>query len=252
MGGRLLEQGRLRVPPSGCSKNVPEGVAGQPADGRHAHRVPEAHAGLSVANVNGELPGPLQAGVFAPGQRPDARLAAAAVNQELHAAAALGRAQAAGDLVIADLAHRAAVPAAAVQGRHAIPLAGKQLLHPPSMRRRHVAQQGRRLLIRPPALIVRAQVLQDGGQSAGCLPRRFGKRQLHEWQTGVGLLKTAHAAGTQPGRRPRRRRPLAGRIVAAHSHGEKARAALGREPAGIDHRQVNGVAELPQIPANLG
>ena len=227
-------------------------MARQPAHGRHAHRIAEAHAGLPVSNLNGEFPRSLQAGVFAPRQRPDARLAAAAVDQELHAAAALGRAQAAGDLIIADFAHRAVMPTAAIQGRHATPLAVEKPDHPLSMPRCHVAQQDRRLLIRPPALIVCAQVLQDGRQLAGRLPGRFGNRQLHEWQTRIGLLEIAYSAGTHPGRRPRRQRPLVGRIVPAHRHGEKARATLRREPAGIDHRQVKDVSKLRQKAADLG
>ena len=241
MGRRLREKGHLRILPGRCSKNVAEGVGRQPAHRRYAHCVSEAHAGLPVAHMNWEFSRSLQASVFAPRQRPDARLAAAAVNQELHAAAALGRAQAAGDFVIAHFAHRAAIPTAAIQGRHAIPLAVEKPIHPLSVQRRHVAQQSRRLLVWPPALVICAQALQDGGQPAGRLPRRFGERQLREWQTRIGSLKTAHSAGTHPRWRFRKQRPSAERGIFAHRHDKKARAALRCKPAGVNHRQVDGV-----------
>ena len=226
-----------------------EGVPHQPANGRYAHGVSETHPRLPVAHVNGESVRPLQARVLAPGQRTDSRRPAAAVDQKLHTAATLGSAQAAGDRIAPNLPHGAVLPATAIEGCHAVRVARRQRIHALAMPRRHVSQHPRCLLFRPPAFVVRTDILQhvsqDERSSSGC----FGQRQLQERQPRPGLLEAAHTS------RARARCCLCGwrppSCILPATHHEQARAALRSEPARVDDGEVDSVAELRKKGAHL-
>ena len=126
----------------------------EPPDRLHAYRVAESQSRLTVVDFDGEGVSPLQTCVLSTGQRPYPRRSAAAIDQELNAAAALGGSEAACQSVGPELAHSAAVPSAAVHRCNPVALAGDELIDAATIRRRHLGDQAGNAVFGPPAGII--------------------------------------------------------------------------------------------------